>query len=139
MIHSSGGTGEYQSEGAEVLAEFLQETASSLTYLNLDFNELGDDGVAVLVEAFSASRNALEVLSLNGNEIESSGAKALVRTDFPKLKLLSLDDNMEVVKDHLKSKYGSVVFFGEDDDEGEAAEPDNDMETLLQQFAAAKL
>lgn len=113
--------------------------SSSLTYLNLDFNELGDDGVAVLVEAFSATRNVLEVLSLNGNEIESAGAKALVRTDFPNLKHLSLDDNIDIVKDHLKSKYGEIVVFGDDDDEEDELEPDSDMDTLLQQFAAAKL
>ena len=134
-----GGTGEYQEEGAGVLSEYLHNVSSSLIYLNLDFNELGDDGVAVLMEAFSASRNVLEVLSLNGNEIESIGAKALVRTDFPKLKRLSLDDNMDIVKDHLKLKYGSVAVFGEDDDEEDEAQPDGDMATLLQQFAAAKL
>ena len=91
------------------------------------------------MEAFSASRNVIEVLSLNGNEIESVGAKALVRTSFPKLKHLSLDDNMDLPKEHLRSKYGSIVFFGEEDDEEEEAEADNDMDTLLQQFAAATL
>jgi len=134
-----GGTGEYGAEGAGVLVEYLHDVSSSLTYLNLDFNELGDDGVAVLVEAFSATRNVLEVLSLNGNEIESAGAKALVRTDFPNLKHLSLDDNIDIVKDHLKSKYGEIVVFGDDDDEEDELEPDSDMDTLLQQFATAKL
>ena len=100
---------------------------------------MGDGGVAVLVEVFSASRNVLEVLSLNGNEIGSVGAKALVRTDFPNLKRLSLDDNMDIAKDHLKSKYGLVAVFGEIDDEEGEAEPDCDMDTLLLQFAAAKL
>ncbi|CAJ1930201.1 unnamed protein product [Cylindrotheca closterium] len=136
---SLGGTGEYQAEGAAVLAEYLHDLSSSLIHLNLDFNELGDDGVAVLVEAFAASRNVLEVLSLNGNEIESVGAKALVRTDFPNLKRLSLDDNMDIAKDHLKSKYGPIAVFGDNDDEESEAEPDSDMDTLLLQFAAAKL
>lgn len=136
---SLGGTGEYQAEGAAVLTEYLHDVSSSLTYLNLDFNELGDDGVVVLVEAFSAARNVLEVLSLNGNEIESVGAKALVRTDFPNLKRLSLDDNMDIAKSHLKSKYGSIAVFGDDDNEEDEAEPDGDMDALLLQLAAAKL
>ena len=45
--------------------------SSSLVYLNLDFDELGDEGVAVLMQVFSASRNVIEFLSLNDNDIES--------------------------------------------------------------------
>lgn len=120
------------------MAEYLHDLSSSLIYLNLDNNDLGDDGVAVLAEAFSASRNVLEVLSLTANEIESIGADALVRTDFPNLKRLNLDDNLDIYKRHLKSKYGPVVIFGDEDDEDEAA-PNNDMDTFIQQFAAARI
>lgn len=98
-----------------------------------------DDGVVVLVEAFSAARNVLEVLSLNGNGIEIVGAKALVRTDFPNLKRLSLDDNMDIARGHLKSKYGSIAIFGDDDEEEDEAKSDGDVDTLLLQLAAAKL
>jgi len=122
-----------------ILASYLHDVSSTLVYLNLDYGYLGDEGVAVLMQVFSASRNVIEFLSLNDNDIESVGAKALVRTSFPKLKHLSLEDNMEIEKAHLRSKYGSIVSFGSDDSEEEEAEADVDMDTLLQQFAAAKL
>lgn len=138
LFLSPGGMGALEAEGAQILADFLQNQVTSLSHLTLDCNELGDEGVSILMEPFSACRNALEKLSLNTNEIEDDGAAALVRTSFPNLKHLSLDDNMDVPKALLQRKYGSAAYFGEDDDEEDPdAEVDEDMEMLIRQMAAA--
>ena len=128
-------------EGAQILANLLQKQSTSLCCLNVDFNELGDDGVCIILEPFAAARNCLEELSLNGNEVEKRGAEALVRATLPKLKRLSLDDNMGIPKKYLRAKYGDKVFFGDDDDDDDADEDegDKDMNDLISHLAAVKV
>lgn len=140
LILSSGGMGALEAEGAQILADFLQSQATSVVCLTLDCNELGDEGVSILMEPFSACRNSLELLSLNTNEIEDGGAAALVHTSFPNLKHLSLDDNMDVPKAPLRSRFGTAVYFGEDDDEEDQdAEVDDGMKFLIERVNAASL
>lgn len=86
-IAFSESNGEFGSEGARVLADFLYTQATSIQYLNVESNELGDEGVCILMEPFAASKNCLEELNLNMNEIEAKGAETLVRATLPKLKV----------------------------------------------------
>jgi hypothetical protein len=139
LVGSLDGAGELGSDGARVLADYLQTQATSLRVLHLNYNELEDEGVCILLEPFSASRNVLEELSLQQNEIGEKGAEALVRAQLPKLKTLILEDNDEMPKKRIKAKYGTIAFFGEDEDEEDEEIEANDMDALISQFSGAKL
>ena len=117
------------------MSEFLYTQATSIRCLNVDSNELADEGVCILMAPLAAARNCIEELSLNQNEIEKQGAEALVRAHLPKLKKLSLDDNMDIPKTYLRKKYGDLVYFGEDEDDDEEEEKDDGMEDLIKQFS----
>eukprot|EP00980_Cylindrotheca_fusiformis_P003190 scaffold721_cov131-Cylindrotheca_fusiformis.AAC.80 len=133
------GMGTLETEGSQILADFLHSQATTLVSLTLDCNELGGEGVSILMEPFSACLNRLQSLSLNSNEVDNIGSVALVYTSFPDLKHLSLDDNMDVPKAPLKSKYGSIAYFGEDEDEDDAEEEDEDMKLVIERMAATKV
>jgi hypothetical protein len=136
----SESNGEFGSEGARILADFLYTQATSIQYLNVESNELGDEGVCILMESFAASKNCLEELNLNMNEIEAKGAEALVRATLPKLKVLRLEENDEMPKKYLRAKYGDIVKLGEDDDDDDdEEEADDGMDSLLFQLASAKV
>lgn len=122
------------------MADFLYTQATSIQYLNVESNELGDEGVCILMESFAASKNCLEELNLNMNEIEAKGAEALVRATLPKLKVLRLEENDEMPKKYLRAKYGDIVKLGEDDDDDDdEEEADDGMDSLLFQLASAKV
>jgi hypothetical protein len=131
--------GEVGVDGARVLADYLHSQATSLTCLSLNYNEMGDEGISILLEPFSASRNALQELSLNCNDIGSDGAAFLVRSSFPNMAKLCLEENDEIPKQHLKKKYGAAVVFDDDDDDDDEMEANEDMDTLIQAMVGAKL
>jgi hypothetical protein len=135
----SESNGEFGSEGARILTDFLYTQATSIQYLNVESNELGDEGVCILMEAFTAARNCLEELNLNMNEIEVKGAETLVRAILPKLKILRLEENEEMPKKYLRAKYGDIVKLGEDEDDDDEEEADDDMESLIFQFTSARV
>ena len=128
-------------EGAQVIANFLEPLVNNLRLFKCSCNELGDDGTAVLLEPFCAPRNVLEELHLETNDLTEQGVEALVRAQFPKLKVLNLDDNFELPKAHLKQKYGAVVSFGGDDDTDDDEEMENAdlMDDLIAQFQAHRV
>lgn len=121
------------------MTDFLYTQATSIQYLNVESNELGDEGVCILMEAFTAARNCLEELNLNMNEIEVKGAETLVRAILPKLKVLRLEENEEMPKKYLRAKYGDIVKLGEDEDDDDEEEADDDMESLIFQFTSARV
>jgi hypothetical protein len=130
--------GEFGSEGASILANFLYTQATSIQYLNVEANELGDEGVCILIAPFAAARNCLEELNMNLNEIEAKGAETLVRATFPKLKCLRLEENDEMPKKYLRAKYGDIVKLGEDDEDDEE-EADDGMDALISQLELARV
>lgn len=131
--------GEFGTEGARVLADFLYTQATSIQYLNVESNELGDEGVCILMEPFGAARNCLEELNLNMNEIEAKGAETLVRATLPKLKVLRLEENDDMPKKYLRAKYGDIVKLGEDEEDDDEEEADDGMESLIFQLASARV
>jgi hypothetical protein len=132
--------GEFGSEGATILADFLYTQATSIQYLNVEANELGDEGVCILIAPFAAAtaRNCLEELNLSLNDIEAKGAETLVRATFPKLKFLRLEENDKMPKEYLRAKYADIVKLGEDDEDDEE-EADDDMDALISQLELARV
>ena len=126
-------------EGARILADFLQTQVTSLSVLHLNYNELGDEGVSILLEPFAAAKNALTELSLTQNEIEQDGADQLVRSNFPNLQRLILEENEEMPNSHLKKKYGNKVVCEEEEDDDVEMENNEDMDALIDLMAASKL
>lgn len=131
--------GELGAKGARILADFLQTQVSSLSVLHLNYNELGDEGVSILLEPFAAAKNALTELSLSQNEIEQDGADQLVRSNFPNLQRLILEENDDMPKVHLKKKYGNKVVIDESDEDDEEMENNEDMDALIDSMAASKI
>ena len=125
-------------EGARILADFLQTQVTSLSVLHLNYNELGDEGVSILLEPFAAAKNALTELSLTQNEIGQDGVDQLVRSNFPNLQRLILEENEEMPKAHLKKKYGNKVVCDKEGDDVEM-QNDEDMDALIDLMAASKL
>ena len=130
--------GELGADGARILADFLQTQVTSLSVLHLNYNELGDEGVSILLEPFAAAKNALTELSLTQNDIEQDGADQLVRSNFPNLQRLILEENDDMPKVHLKKKYGDKVVFEEEEDDEEMGN-NEDMDALIDLMAASKI
>lgn len=129
-------------DGAEVLGELLTKVASTLKVLGLETAELEDDGVGKIASAFAGVDNVVEVLRLAENELEEGALDALMDVDFPKLKLLSLKDNMELEelddkKKEIRDKFSNaVVCIDDDDEEIEIVEkPDEEVDALADAFA----
>jgi hypothetical protein len=133
--------GELIGEGAEQLARLFEANVTSLRRLNIESCELADEGVCTALSPFQSPRNVLEELNLVQNEIEAAGANFLVRLPLYKLKKLSLEDNMDIPKKHLKQRYGDKVTFDEDDDDEdeEASDDDCGMDDLVQQMSNARV
>ena len=130
-------------DGAEVLGELLTKMASSLKVLGLETAELEDDGVEKIASAFAGVDNVVEVLRLAENELEEGALNALIGVDFPKLKLLSLKDNMELEdlddkKKEIKDKFSNAVVCIDDDDEEVVEKPDEEVDALADAFAGLK-
>lgn len=119
LEHLSLGYNDAELEGATVLREYLHGHSASLIYLNLNGNDLGDDGVLEILEAFAASPEVLESLHLDDNEIEGDGAEALVETNFTNLQVLSVKGNPDIVREQLESRYTSVDFGSDTEEEND--------------------
>ena len=128
-------------DGAEVLCELIGKMASSLKVLSVETSELEDDGVSKIASAFSGVDNVVEELRLSENELEEGALDALIGASFPKLRLLSLKDNMELEdledkKKEIRDKFPNAVVCIDDDDEEEVAEqPDAAVDALADQLA----
>lgn len=135
------GCGEWGSEGARILADYLQSRGTTIKCLHVNFNEIGDEGVAILLEPFCAIKNVLEELSLVQNEIEGVGSDALVSANLPKLRVLNLEDNDDVMKGAIKARFGAKVLFGQDDDDDEELDDavDDDMDEIIKALSAAAI
>jgi len=132
--------GEFGTEGAEILAKFLDTQSTTLEVFKCGSNELGDDALPILLEPFGATKCALKELYLECNELENESAVALVRCPFRQLQKLNLTDNMDIPKKYLKIKYNTVVIFDEDDDEDDEDDgQDDEMDELVNQFQVASI
>ena len=109
--------------------------------LSVETSELEDDGVSKIASAFSGVDNVVEELRLSENELEEGALDALIGASFPKLRLLSLKDNMELEdledkKKEIRDKFPNAVVCIDDDDEEEVAEqPDAAVDALADQLA----
>jgi hypothetical protein len=132
--------GELGSEGAEILAKFLDTQTTTLEVFKCGTNELGDSGLPTLLEPFGATKCSLKELHVEGNDLEEESAKALVSYAFPCLEKLNLADNMDIPKRYLRLKYQNVVIFDEEDGE-EDGEEDQDalMDDLVNQFKTTSI
>lgn len=131
-------------DGAEVVRELITAMASTLKVLNLETAELEDDGLCKIVSALSSVDNIVEELRLAENELEEVSLDVLIGATLPKLRLLSLKDNMELddlddKKAELRSKFPNAVVCIDDDDEEEPAVvvevPDASVDALADQLA----
>ena len=131
-------------DGAEVLGELLTKMAGTLKKLSLETAELEDDGVKKIVAAYEGieEKTVLEVLRLAENELEEASLDALMDLKLPKLRLLSLKENMELEdldekKSEIKSKLApAIVLIDDDDEEMEVQEePDAEVDELANQLA----
>lgn len=112
--------------------------------LSLETAELEDDGVKKIVAAYEGieDKTDLEVLRLAENELEEASLDALMDLKLPKLRLLSLKENMELEdleekKSEIKSKLApAIVLIDDDDEEMEVQEePDAEVDELANQLA----
>lgn len=131
-------------DGAEVLAELLTKMAGTLKALSVETAELEDDGVQKIVAAYDGieDKTVLEELILAENELEEASLDALMDLKLPKLRLLSLKENMELEdlddkKSEIKSKLApAVVLIDDDDEEIEVQEqPDAQVDELADMIA----
>jgi len=134
-------------DGAEVLVELITKMIPTLKVLSLEMAELEDDGVAKILSAFDdETDNVLEELRLSENELEEASLDALLNANLPKLRLLTLKDNMELEglddkKAELKAKFSKTCIFINDDDEEEEIREDQDadVDALADQLAGSAL
>ena len=139
-VNHSESCGELGTEGAEILASFLDAQATTLEVFKCGTNELGDSALPILLEPFGATKCFLKELHLECNELGEESAKALVRYSFPRLQRLNLADNMDIPKKYLKMKYDSIVVFDEEEDEEDEEEEQDDlMDDLVAQFRTSKI
>mmetsp|Transcript_42401 Transcript_42401/g.102134 ORF Transcript_42401/g.102134 Transcript_42401/m.102134 type:complete len:451 (+) Transcript_42401:228-1580(+) len=131
-------------DGGEVLGELLTKMTGSLKVLSLETAELEDDGVKKIVAAYEGieDKTVLEVLRLDENELEEASLDALMDLKLPKLRLLSLKENIELEdldekKSEIKSKLApTFVLIDDDDEEMEVQEePDAEVDELADQLA----
>ena len=131
-------------DGAEVLGELITKMATSLKVLSLETAELEDDGVGKIASALAGvGNNTIEVLRLGENELEKGSIDALLDVNLPKLKLLSLKDNMELEeldekKQEIKDKFSHATVCIDDDDNDEIIEekPDEEVDALAAALGA---
>lgn len=141
LLLATDACGELGSAGADILARFLENHATTLRSFRCSENELGDDGAVILLQAFGAIKCPLEELDLGCNEMEIGSAKALVQLVLPKLRYLNVAENENLPQKYLKAKYGNIVTFGDDEDGEEDLnnDEDGDMDGLIEQMRAASL
>jgi Ran GTPase-activating protein (RanGAP) involved in mRNA processing and transport len=77
-------------QGAENLADVLKATVSSITFVDLECNKIGDPGATALAGALK-SNGSLKTLSLANNRIGAVGAGALGEALKRNLALSTLD------------------------------------------------
>ena len=109
-------------DGAEALKELLATQLGSLKTLQLETNELGNDGVENILAPFADGNNVLEHLRLDENELDEGAIDAFLHTCIPKLRRLTLKDNMDLAdadddkKETLRSHFGGAKIYFDDDD-----------------------
>ena len=82
--------------GARALAQAIQSTHCSLTYLYLFGSDIGVDGARALAQAIQSTHCSLTSLNLNTNNIGDAGARALaqaIQSTHCSLTYLGLDRN----------------------------------------------
>ena len=118
---------------------------STLKELKLETNELENDGVEKIIGAFKGE-NVLTTLILDSNELDDASIDILMEANLPKLRVLSLKDNMDLEeaddekKDELRNKFpGASVLIADDDKAPEAdvvEKADADVDALADALAA---
>lgn len=122
----------------------LREKLDTLKELKLETDEMENDGVEKIIGAFNGD-NCLEHLRLDENELDEGIVDILLDANLPKLRLLTLKDNMDLEeadddqKEKIRNKFSGATVCIADDDEEAAAEvvekPDADVDALADALA----
>lgn len=140
LLLTADGCGELGNEGAQILARYLDNIATTLKSFKCSNNELGDEGLPILLEPFGATKCSLEEIHLECNELGVESAKALVGATLPSCLKINVADNDDLPKKILRKKYGDVIIFGEGDEEEEDEDDDDgDLNELVQQFRSTNI
>ena len=111
------------------MQELIKSNLSTLKILKLETNEMENDGVEKVLSAFNDESNVLTQLWLDENELSEDIVDTILSCKLPKLRRLSLKDNMDLEeveddkKDAIRKQFANAkVYFDEEDDEGDNEE-----------------
>lgn len=130
-------------DGAENLQELLTYNLETLEILKVDLDELGTDGVSKVLAPFNDGNSALTQLWLDENELDEGVIDHILACNMPKLRRLSLTENMDLEdldddkKEEIRAKFlGTKVYFDEAEaKEGDQERPDETVDDLAAAMA----